>query len=501
MGRNKCTQEFTANGTFTAPGGVGSVKVKSYKTFYADKKFESGGQDSRHVIAQDGNLWGWGSNGVGQIGDGTVTSRSAPVPVVGAIKFTQIFAYNAFTYGLDSLGNLWSWGDNTRGQLGVNDNTNRSSPIPVLGGLKVRRVTSLDEGGFALDNDGRLWAWGLNNSQGVFGDGSTTVKSSPVAVVGAVVFADVPCRSTGNTKAALDTSGGVWTWGTGAGGLLGDGTVVNKSSPVAVVGGHVFTQLAGSSTAFYGLKSDGTLWAWGTNTNGQLGDGTVVNKSSPVAVIGGHSFAQIFNNNIISGSSMWALKADGSLWGWGLNTSGVLGDGTIVAKSSPVAVLGGHAFQSFKTVYGATTAFGLDTAGALWAWGAGDNGIRGDGSTTAASSPVAVVGGHVFKYFFCNVPVSATDPICHGVDLEGNLWGWGQNVSGQVGDHTSGNQYSSPVAVAMSVPYALQPDVVEQEITVTPGTAYAISLTTVVAKFGTTALRAMADKIVVEWQG
>jgi alpha-tubulin suppressor-like RCC1 family protein len=163
-------------------------------------------------------------------------------------------------------------------------------------------------------------------------------KSSPVSVVGG--FTDWCNVSVGvQHTAAVRTNGSLWAWGNNGGGRLGDNTIVSKSSPVSVVGGFTdwcHVSAGGGFTA--AIRTNGTLWTWGLNSQGQLGDNTAVSRSSPVSVVGGFTdWCQVSAGS----SHTAALRTTGSLWTWGCNGAGQLGDNTVVAKSSPVSVVGG----------------------------------------------------------------------------------------------------------------------------------------------------------------
>ena len=138
---------------------------------------------------------------------------------------------------------------------------------------------------------------------------------------------------------ALFSDGGLWLWGRGTNGQLGDNTVANKSSPVQTVsGGNNWKLVAGGVYHTAALKTDGTLWSWGRGTNGNLGDNTIVSKSSPVQTVSGGT-----NWKLVSGGYMYtaAIKTDGTLWTWGINTDGRLGNNTITDKSSPIQTVSG----------------------------------------------------------------------------------------------------------------------------------------------------------------
>jgi alpha-tubulin suppressor-like RCC1 family protein len=185
-----------------------------------------------------------------------------------------------------------------------------------------------------------VWTWGLNHV-GQLGDQTITAKSSPVLLVGNHSFAEIA----GGYQQALarKADGSVWTWGSNANGALGAHVVGDRSSPVLVVGGHSFTQIVGAGTDLCAArKADGSVWAWGDNTNGGVGDQTTTAKSSPTLVVGAHSFVHLTGGS----SSLCGLKADGTAWTWGLATSGQLGDQTVTAKSSPVLVVGPVTFAT-----------------------------------------------------------------------------------------------------------------------------------------------------------
>jgi len=286
----------------------------------------------------------------------------------------------------------------------------------------------------ALARTGAVFTWGQNDL-GQLGDNTIVNKSSPVPVVGGHSFIQT---SAGGNKhmVALKADGSAWGWGGGTSGQLGDNTILSKSVPVAAIGGHSFFTITGSGNGYtMALKIDGSVWAWGSGGSGNLGDGTAVSKSSPVAAIGGHSFISID----ASGQTSIALKADGSVWTWGANGSGQLGDNTTVGKSSPVLVIGGHSFIQIAT--GNNHCMALKADGSVWTWGLNFNGSLGNGTaSTSSSSPIAVIGGHSF------VQMSAGTSTSIALKSDGSAWCWGSGTSGQLGDNTTVNK-SSPVAV------------------------------------------------------
>jgi alpha-tubulin suppressor-like RCC1 family protein len=355
------------------------------------------------ALKSTGEAWNWGVNTYGGLGDNTTTNRSSPVAVVGSHSFVQIAQCRFSTLALKDNGQVWSWGLNSGDSIGIlgdNTNTDKSSPVLVVGSHSFISITG-STAALGLKSDGSVWSWG-NNVGGQLGDNTTTAKSSPVLVVGSHSFiaikSGMAVNNTGpDIVAALKIDGSVWCWGSNTSGQCGNNTSGNSySSPVAVVGGHSFVAIACGFASVVGLKSDGSVWGWGDNTNGGLGDNTTTNRSSPVAVVGSHSFIDIAKGGLSTATSTTAgSKADGSTWCWGSNTSGQCGNNTAAnSYSSPVAVVGSHSFTLLASAAGVMV--GMKVDGSCWSWGIGTNGRLGDNTTTTKSSPVAVVGSHSF---------------------------------------------------------------------------------------------------------
>ena len=283
------------------------------------------------------NAYAWGGWRIYK-GTGKGEDRLSPDPVLGGITdFIQISTKWTHTLGLRANGTIWAWGNNTNGQIGDNTLAPRSSPVLVGGGFTDWiQVSAGQAHSLGLRANGTLWSWGFNET-GELGDGTTTQRSSPVSVVGG--FTDWIQVSAGRFHSlGIRANGTAWAWGNGEFGRLGTNNTTNRSSPVAVVGGFTdWTQLSAGSSYSLGLRANGTLWSWGFNGQGRLGDGTTTSRSSPVSVVGG------FTNWVYvdAGVTSHGIRSDGTLWSWGRNEHGVLGDGTTTSRSSPVSVIGG----------------------------------------------------------------------------------------------------------------------------------------------------------------
>ena len=327
--------------------GTGAAWVQIAASFHSFTINSSGG------IKSDGTLWTWGHNTTyGMLGDGTTVNKSSPITTAGGgTNWRQVACGYYAAAAIKTDGTLWTWGFNAYGQLGDGTVVNRSSPVTTVGGgTNWRQVAA---GGYystaAVKTDGTLWTWG-NNGDGQLGDGTVANRSSPVTTVaGGTNWRQVAC---GYSIAAIKTDGTLWTWGWNSSyGQLGDGTTINRSSPVTTAGGGTnWSQVSTGGMTVCAIKSDGTLWTWGYNGYGEVGDGTQVDKSSPVTTVaGGTNWRQV-----ACSYSVAAVKTDGTLWTWGYNNNGQLGDGTVANRSSPVTtVAGGTNWKSVAAGMGA----------------------------------------------------------------------------------------------------------------------------------------------------
>jgi alpha-tubulin suppressor-like RCC1 family protein len=348
-----------------------------------------GARWSTNTLIKAVSAYAWGNGGNGRLGDGTLVARSSPVSVVGGFTdWIQVSGGSTHSLGLRANGTAYAWGNNGTGQLGDVTTVNKTSPVSVIGGFTDWiQVGSGNFHSLGLRANGTAWAWG-SGASGQLGDNTEVDKSSPVSVIGG--FTDWIQVSGGNSYSlGLRANGTAWAWGPNGSGQLGDGTAVNKSSPVSVVGGYTdWIQVSGGGHSL-GVRANGTAWAWGTGGSGRLGDGTAVTKSSPVSVVGGFTdWIQVSGGNSYS----LGLRANGTAWAWGSNGSGELGDDTIVNKSSPVSVVGGFT-DWIQVSCGGSHSVGLRANGTAWAWGFGTSGQLGDNTEVDKSSPVSVIGG------------------------------------------------------------------------------------------------------------
>jgi len=341
---------------------------------------------------------------------------------------------------------LWGWGRNSLGNLGASEGTNMSSPIQTLaGGTNWQQVSAAPNSFFqlAIKTDGTLWVWG-NNDRGQLGTNDTTYYNSPrQTVASGNNWKQV--SSGGRLSAAIKTDGTLWTWGRNSYGQLGTNDITDRSSPVQTIsGGTNWKQVSVGYKYMMAIKTDGTLWGWGNNNYGQLGNNQGGSpytwfKSSPVQTVsGGTNWKQVSAGGYIT----TAIKTDGTLWGWGNNDYGGLGNNTTTTAYSPIQTIsGGTNWKLSRSSY--HTVFGIKTDGTLWAWGQNNNGQLGDNTIVNKSSPVQTISGGTNWY---SVECAKSTSTRHVVALkqDGTLWTWGDNSFGQLGDNTIVNK-SSPV--------------------------------------------------------
>ncbi|KFI90248.1 RCC1 repeat-containing protein [Bifidobacterium saguini DSM 23967] len=241
------------------------------------------------ALGSDGNTYAWGDNGFGQLGDETKTDRPTPVKVKtpAGVTFTQKSAGSAYSLALGSDGNIYAWGWNVSGRLGDGTWTDRLTPVKVKtpDGVSFTQVSVGTYHSLAIGSDGNTYAWG-DNYYGQLGDGTTASWSPPVKVKtpDGVTFTQI---SAGTYRSlAIGSDGDTYAWGWNYSGRLGDGTTTNRSTPVRVntPAGVTFTQVSTENAHSLALGSDGNTYAWGDNEHGRLGDGTIADRSTPVKV-------------------------------------------------------------------------------------------------------------------------------------------------------------------------------------------------------------------------
>ena len=338
------------------------------------------------ALRADGSVWAWGANEAGQLGLGTANPVLTPAQVLGVATVEQIAAGRAHSLALTADGSVWAWGANGHGQLGDGTLEDRPAPVEVAGGwaAPVVAIAAGDDFSLALSSDGTLWSWGAN-ADGQLADGTTQDRSAPGASIG--LSGIVSLAAGGSHALALDGSGHVWAWGRNTDGQLGDGTTASASQPVVVSfepTAPLIMRLAAGQSHSAAVDSAGGLWTWGRNADGQLGHAAPPpSQLSPARLIDTVRFVVPDGGQ----SHSIALVGTGEVLAWGRNDAGQLGDGSSTSNPNPLPVVGLE--EVVRVAAGARHSLAITAEGLLWAWGANESGQLGDGTTVGRRLPVA----------------------------------------------------------------------------------------------------------------
>ena len=373
------------------------------------------GSNHTVVLKSDGTVWSWGDNGNGQFGNGATSHSSVPLLVNGLDTVTAVAGGGYHSVAVENNGTVKDWGANSSGQLGTGTHTDSSPPVLAH---NIHGVVKIAAGGghtVAAETGGTVWTWG-ENSSGQLGEGTTTGSDNPVLVNG---LTDVTAVAAGTDHSvALKMDGTVWAWGYNLFGQLGNGTKIDSPTPVSVTGLTDVTAIAAAGNRTVALKGDGTVWFWGIKDNGTMSGYlkpvTMSNLTGITAVATG--FYHIL-----------ALKNDGTVWAWGTNDYGELGNGVLTSsKTVPVMVSGLTGVVAIAA--GGWHNLAVKSDGTVWAWGTNGFGELGNDSGTSSSLPVQVNG------LSGVVSVAVGDYHSLSLNLDGQVHAWGWNEYGQLGN-------------------------------------------------------------------
>lgn len=444
----------TTGGLINAPTKVLDIATRSV---VAD-----GANETAWAITTSGNLYAWGANTYGQLGDGTTTARSSPtlLSLGSSGGVIDVKSNYLTTYALKDDGSVWAWGSNTYGQIGDGTTTNNPTPQQVVAPSATNPVVKIIEirdfvAGvmYAIRQDGSLLAWGRNH-RGQVGNNLPTTQNqlTPVQVISSTTPVSDVVTSYSDSVAvtALLSNGTLMRWGYAASGAGTGNTLV----PTAVAGLTNIAKIVGTGRGTtYALSSSGTLWSWGYNTYGEMGNGLTTFTITPYNVFpSGPAITDVTMSKNISSNVTVALGANGSVWTWGQNGQCQIGDGDVSKAVNPrlspynaiPAPSGGQPgadeiYTNDASGYWISstypTVYVHKTDDTVWAWGSNNSGAVGNGSTVDQCSPVQVLdnvafGSNANYYAFFAVRGDRT------------LWTWGNNGYYQLG--RTGGGYTSP---------------------------------------------------------
>lgn len=357
-----------------------------------------------------GRVWAWGSNTVGELGNGKTADSRLPVEVLNLRGVVDVAIASDASLALRNDGTLWAWGQNEQGQLGNGNSDNSSIPVRVSGLTDVTAIAGGDTSFYAIKSDGTLWTWG----EGPLGNGTKADSDVPVQVPG---LTNVKAVSMGWLIGepwvfVLRKDGTVWAWGSNRHHELGSGPKTGSLVPIQVAGLTEVTTIGGSGGLPIALTKNGTVWTWGPATP----------SASPIP-------APLSGLNNVTSISMQmdsllglALKRDGTVWVWGIKGCGGLGSGdNDDATWIPVKVKG--LTEVVEIAAGSDFACVLRRDGTVWTWGNNSFGALGIGNRVQYSLlPVQVQDlTRVTKI------AAGSFSVCALRD-DGTLWSWGADV-------------------------------------------------------------------------
>lgn len=385
-------------------------------------------------------------------GNGGVAAPTQP-----AVRSAEhlIAVGNSHSVALDADGNIWSWGANYAGQLGNRTTEPSARPAAVFGLNGAIAVSAGTGQSLALKADGTVWSWG-QNVLGYSGETMIPVLCTPGYPLTANVTA--PVRVAGLDRVvqiatgflyvvALRADGTVWTWGSNSSGQLGIGaTVDHVCLPTQVAGLSGITAIAAGGSHALALRNDGTVWSWGDNNAGNLGNGSLIASNVPLQVAG---LAGI--RRIAATDHSVALDSAGNVWSWGSNSTGQVGNDRTQENcatvnigyysspcvKSPARVEGLPATE--KIVAGNGVTYAIDKNDGVWGWG--NSNQAGTTQSTSTCSAVHVMWPCI-RFPLTLPQLAGFTSIVAGVDGshtlsardDGSLWGWGYNLDGQLGN-------------------------------------------------------------------
>jgi len=355
------------------------------------------------VVCKDSTVWAWGSNEYGQLGNGTLESSTVPVQVQGLSGVVAVFAGGVSSFAIKANGELWGWGSNDYYELFMGPfqpfyyTTPTKIPIENVTSVTTHFVSAgmgSNSFSYAITADSSLWGTGRTQSS-LFGVNDSGFSIFPKKDT---LFSDYVSIGGGpDSKLALRGDGTVWAWGDNTEGSLGLGAQAGSSNfarKILNFDNVISLNTGGNSTTSLAIKSDGTLWAWGYNNVGQVGDSSQNSINEPKQIYGVNNPKKA----ITFSNSSYAIDNDSAIWAWGGNSNGKLGLGIPDARITYPHKIN-HSKKFVDIVAHGPHTLALASDGSLWAWGINSSGQLGIGTLTNANTPQLVAG-------LCEIAVS-----------------------------------------------------------------------------------------------
>lgn len=333
------------------------------------------------AVTDQRDIYCWGHNEYGALGDSTTSQRSTPVRVHAALAFQSVSAGFDYTCALTTAAAAYCWGANFNGQLGDGTTINRLVPVPVEGGLQFREIAAGEAHTCAVSPPTAAYCWGAPLGPDPDG-GILPIQLRPVRLT--LGFATV--SSGYEISCAVSPTGAVYCWGQQPPGVvISDTSLLAIASPAPVANGVSLASVSAGHKHACGLAPDGHAYCWGRNTSGQLGDSTTTDRLSPVPLAGAAVFASLTAH---APSHSCGIDGAGTALCWGQNSFGQLGNGTRTSSTVPAPVAESSPFVSLSVGFAHTC--GVTVAGTALCWGSGGFGQLGTGAAGDTTRPVAV---------------------------------------------------------------------------------------------------------------
>ncbi len=332
-------------------------------------------------LKEDNTIWKWGYIGSSQY------DVNEPVQIGNDSDWSKLSTGYFHTLAIKADGTLWAWGQSFFGQLGIPYNPNNDLSLPTQVGTDSDWVdiSAGSTHSCAIKSNGTLWAWGYNDF-GQLGDGTWVQKNLPTQIGNDTDWKKVETSS--RTTIAIKVNNTLWGWGQNNAGQLGNGNYLSVNSPVQIGGNSSdWKSVRAGDGHCLALKNDNTLWAWGNNYYGNLGNGTNINENVPIQIGSSNNWKDIG----LSAAHSIALKEDNTLWSWGANDDGQLGDNTLISKNTPEQVGTENDWDKIIN-YASGTSFCIKNNKTLWGFGSNYNGqLLIENNSTSNSEGIQII--------------------------------------------------------------------------------------------------------------
>lgn len=415
------------------------------------------------AITTSGELQCWGRNNNGQVGNNTLTNQLTPVTIDSGVSYTVVRAGGVHNCAITTSGVLKCWGDNSKGQIGDGTLIDKLIPTEIDPGQTYLDVDLGDLYTCAITTSNKLKCWGENTYFNL-GNRSNVNERSPVAIDTTENYVSLSAaggtvNSAQSSACGVTTTGRLKCWGSNNGHMVLDSKGVYGDIGISEANsGLTFASVSVGGHSACGLTPNQDLYCWGANTSGQLGDRTVIPRDSAVLVDPGVKYAMI---DIAGGTSMVApwyphtcgITTTGVLKCWGSNSEYQLGNGTTVQKIKPTVIDAGTTYSYVATGYSNTCA--ITTAGVLKCWGDNSKGQLGIGSTVDQSTPTVVASGTTYSVVDVSEAYNNWNYHTCAITTAGEMQCWGSNNQGQLGNGTTAAMVNAPVAIDTAETYAM----------------------------------------------